>query len=118
MHQQTKATSIPKEVRDKVYERDERICIICGKYIPHDEETDTYTGGGPFAHYIRRSQGGLGIEQNVVNLCNKCHYDYDNGFCRIKYGRIIKAYLNLEYPDFPDSERVYHKFDWLYKEWK
>ena len=118
MHNETKSTKIPKNVRDTVYERDEHICIICGRYIPYDEDTDTYIGGGPFAHYIRRSHGGLGIEQNVVNLCNQCHYDYDNGLRRKENGKIIHDYLELNYPGFPDGKRVYSKFDWLYKERK
>ena len=33
----------------------------------------------PNAHYIARSHGGLGIEENIVTLCMKCHNNYDNG---------------------------------------
>ncbi len=105
MHRQTKKTSIPKEVKQRVFERDGCCCILCGR------------PGLPNAHYIRRSQGGMGIEQNIVTLCPKCHNDYDNGFHREDYGRAIKDYLETWYPDFPDEQRVYSKFDWLYKEW-
>lgn len=113
MSKMSKATKIPKEVRDKVYVRDNRRCIVCGKYIPHDEETDTYRGGGPFAHYIRRSQGGLGIEENIVTLCNECHHDFDNGFKREPIGAWISEYLGERYPDFPDEKRKFDKYGWL-----
>ncbi len=63
MHKMTKATSIPKSVKEAVYERDGGRCILCG-----------CNNGEPVAHVIRRSQGGRGIEQNIVTLCPSCHY--------------------------------------------
>ena len=35
--------------------------------------------GEPNMHFIRRSQNGLGIEENVVTGCLKCHAEYDDG---------------------------------------
>lgn len=103
MHKMTKATSIPIEVKKKVYMRDGGKCVVCGK------------PGLPNAHYIRRSQGGLGIEENVVTLCPECHHDYDNGFHRQEIGDWLSEYLDKWYPDFPDEKRVYSKYNWLYK---
>ena len=99
MHKQTKATSIPINVKIKVWDRDSHCCIICGS-----------PDASPNAHYIRRSQGGLGIEQNVVTLCPRCHDRFDNGHFRNEYGQIIKDYLDMWYPDFPDKQRVYRKW--------
>lgn len=112
-HRMTLATAIPKDVRDKVYTRDRHRCVVCGRYIPHDEETDTYRFGSPTAHYIRRSQGGKGIEENVVTLCFKCHDDFDNGRLRVEIGDWLSEYLEEQYPDFPDSKRIYNKYEWL-----
>ena len=103
MHKMTKATSIPNEVKRKVYMRDGGKCVVCGK------------PGIPNAHYIRRSQGGLGIEENIVTLCPECHHDYDNGFKREEIGAWLNEYLDKWYPDFPDEKRVYSKYNWLYK---
>lgn len=101
MHKETRQTDIPLKVKHKVWDRDSHCCIICGS-----------PQAMPNAHYIRRSQGGLGIEQNVVTLCYKCHNDFDNGSKRFEYGRIIHDYLEMFYPGFPDEKRVYHKYDW------
>lgn len=101
MHKETKATKIPIEVKMKVNKRDGGRCIICG------------APGIPNAHYIRRSQGGLGIEENIVTLCPKCHHDFDNGFRRYEIGERIKEYLESVYPNFPDEERKYSKYRWL-----
>ena len=100
-HKETKATSISPKVKNKVKARDGGRCIICG------------APGLPNAHYIRRSQGGLGIEENIVTLCPKCHHDYDNGFKRRAIGDYIAEYLDKWYPDFPNRKRVHNKYEWL-----
>lgn len=100
MHKETKATEISLKVKYKVWDRDSHCCIICGS-----------PNAAPNAHYIRRSQGGKGIEENVVTLCQRCHYDFDNGSKRKEYGMIIKDYLDMYYPGFPDEKRRYHKYE-------
>ena len=101
MHKMTKATSISQKVKDKVKARDGGRCIICGR------------PGIPNAHYIRRSQGGLGIEENIVTLCPECHHDFDNGSKRKEIGDYIAEYLERWYPDFPNKKRVHNKYEWL-----
>ena len=49
MRAETKATSIPPEVKKAVYIRDNGFCVLCGS--PY---------GDPVAHVVRRSQGGKG----------------------------------------------------------
>jgi hypothetical protein len=70
----SKACDITDKVKKKVFARDNGMCVVCG---------NSYNVM-PNAHYIPRSKGGLGIEQNVVTMCtnlteNKCHYKYDFG---------------------------------------
>ena len=67
MSKRSKATDISIKTRQLVYERDNGLCIICGR------------PGIPNSHYIRRSKGGLGIPQNIVTMCISCHNAYDNG---------------------------------------
>lgn len=98
MHKRTKALAIPAKVKERVFERDEGRCVICGKL------------GNPEAHYIARSQSGLGIEQNIVTLCRDCHRDYDNSYKRSFYRKIIKEHLDTHYPNFSDEDRVYKKW--------
>lgn len=99
-HKSTKATLIPLSVKYKVWDRDSHCCIICGS-----------PNAAPNAHYIRRSQMGKGIEENIVTLCPQCHNDFDNGSKRKEYGQIIKDYLDMYYPGFPDEKRRYHKYE-------
>lgn len=101
-------TDIPQVVKERVWERDEKSCIICGNKI----------NVMPNAHYIPRSKGGLGIERNIVTLCteltpNKCHRRYDFGTRkeRKEIGEKIKKYLMSKYDDWDESKLVFKKWD-------
>lgn len=94
----SKACDIPQKVKKAVWERDNNFCIMCG-----DPQAM------PSCHYIPRSKGGLGIEQNIVTLCNKCHHKLDQTTERKNLLAFVKAYLDQKYPDFSDEKRVYKK---------
>ena len=94
----SKACDIPERVKLRVMARDDGRCIICG------------LSGFPNAHYIPRSQGGLGIEQNVVTLCPVCHQRYDNGDKREEYGAYIKQYLSWAYENWNEKDLIYNKW--------
>ena len=103
MHKQTRASAIPARVKAAVALRDSAngpaTCIICG------------APGGPHCHVVRRSQGGMGIEQNIVTLCGPFHYAFDEGIgmerlrplgfqTRADVSRYIVEYLNGFYPNW------------------
>ena len=60
-------------------------------------------------HYIARSQGGLGIEENIVTLCICCHSQYDNSADRRYIREEIKAYLRSMYQDWDETKLIYRK---------
>ena len=103
----SKALDISPEVKERVWQRDNNRCVYCGRY-------GAYVF--PDAHFIPRSKGGLGIEQNVLTLCRMCHDRYDNGdsFERLMMKLRFKEYLSVWYPEIDyDSEEqlIYHKED-------
>lgn len=93
----TKALEIPPEVKKAVYERDGGACIWCAKR------------GEPNAHYIPRSHGGLGIEENILTLCWGCHMEYDQTTNRGRMGEFFKGYLMSKYPDWDETKCIYKK---------
>lgn len=95
--QRTKALEIPPNVKNAVYERDGGACIWCAKR------------GQPNAHYIPRSRGGLGIEQNILTLCWDCHFNYDHTDNRERMGEFFKGYLKSKYPDWREEKLIYTK---------
>ena len=103
----SKATDIPNKVKEKVFARDKGKCVVCGNNY----------NVMPNAHYIPRSKGGLGIEQNVVTLCtemtlNKCHRKFDFGTKeeRQKIGEKIKKYLKSKYHNWNEEDLIYKKW--------
>lgn len=93
-----KACDIPKRVKDRVWERDGHKCIICHNRYAF-----------PNSHFIRRSQGGLGIEENIVTMCLTCHSMYDQYIDRKNMETYIENYLKNHYPNWDRTKLVYKK---------
>lgn len=109
MHRLTKATAIPDSVKERVRERDRGRCIICG------------AEGFPCCHIVRRSQMGMGVEENIVTLCSPCHYAFDEGLGikRLKLLGMnsqkdimdyIVEYIKGFYPDWSEEKVTYRKW--------
>lgn len=92
-------THIPKEVRERVYERDSYdgcpCCVWCGK--PYVE----------VHHFIERSRGGLGVEENLVCLCKKCHTKIHTGDTDIQ--NFIREYLSEHYDGWDEESLIARK---------
>lgn len=84
----TIATSIPYSVKEIVWERDNHKCILCHKYVPLECAC---------CHFIPRSQGGLGIPENIFTACNNCHNEQDNGKYTLELGNRVEQYLRKIY---------------------
>lgn len=97
----SKACDISPRVKEIVWERDNHMCIICGS--PY---------AMPNSHYIKRSQCGLGIPQNIATMCQRCHEEYDNGSGR--YTKAIKEsfrdYLMSIYPGWNEEDLKYDRW--------
>jgi 5-methylcytosine-specific restriction endonuclease McrA len=93
----SKACDISKAVKDAVWERDGGRCIICGSYQAM-----------PNSHYIKRSRGGLGIEENITTMCFRCHDDFD-GKKRLALKPFVAAYLSDKYDGWSEDKLIYKK---------
>lgn len=100
MSKRSKACEISQTTKEKVWKRDNERCIFCGKWVPK-----TFAN----AHFIKRSQGGLGIEQNVVTLCLDCHYQEDHGLNTEQYEKYIEKYLKRIYGSEWNREKLIYK---------
>lgn len=98
MNRRTRALDIPDKVKKRVFERDKGCCILCGS-----------PDAAPNAHYISRAQGGRGIEENVVTLCEECHSRYDNGAGGRALEPLMAAYLKARYPGWRREALLYRK---------
>lgn len=93
-------THISQEVREKVYQRDSwedcPCCVYCGK--PRGVEVH---------HFIERSRGGLGIEENLVCLCKACHTKVHQGDTDIQ--NFLRAYLSDFYEGWNEKSLIARK---------
>lgn len=96
----TSKTAILPEVKKKVHERDNGCCVMCGIPLPV---------GMSCAHIIPRSRGGLGIEQNIVTLCQEHHFAYDFGNDRKMLYDFFVEYLKQFYPEWEKDNMIFKK---------
>lgn len=98
----TKACAISPKVREEVERRDSidgtPCCIFCGSPNARGE-----------GHFIKRSQGGLGIAQNLVTVCRFCHTEMDDGNNREWYMEVAENYLKNHYPDWDKEKLIFKK---------
>lgn len=101
-HKQTKEKEIPVKVKIRVWERDNHQCIFC------DNKVDWRYA---CCHYIPRSAGGLGIEENIFTACEKCHREQDNGLNTLDYDEKVKIHLKSIYgAEWNESKLIYRKY--------
>lgn len=96
----TQKTSISTEVKKKVHERDNGCCVLCGRWLPWNNSN---------AHIVPRSSGGLGIEENIVTLCQECHYMYDFGLERKMLYDYLVEYQKKTYTNWDRSNMIFKK---------
>lgn len=101
-HKQTKEKEIPKKVKEAVWKRDKHKCIFCGKQV------DVFYAN---AHFIPRSAGGLGIEENIFTACENCHREQDNGKNIKEYDKKVERHLKRIYgKNWDKSKLIYKKY--------
>lgn len=97
MHRRTKATNISLETKIIVTTRDGGRCLFCGDI------------GKPEAHVVSRAHGGLGIPENIITVCRKCHDEMDNGKDGRRYRKMAIDYLTAQYPGWTKEKVTYRK---------
>ena len=83
-----KACEISPATKINVWERDKHKCIFCGKNVQVSCAC---------CHFVPRSHGGLGIEQNIFTACPDCHREQDNGLNSKVYDAFAEKYLKSIY---------------------
>lgn len=96
-----KACEISLKTKEIVYERDNHRCVFCGKNVDKSNAC---------CHLIPRSQGGLGVEENIFTACEDCHREQDNGLNSLEYERKAEEYLKNLYPEWNKDKLIYKKY--------
>lgn len=99
MHKRTRACNISQKTKKIVFQRDHGQCIFCKQK------------GLPEAHVVSRAHGGLGVPQNIITVCRKCHNKLDQTTARVYMIPVANYYLHQKYPNWSPSKVTYDKCD-------
>ena len=106
MRKDTKARDFDRYTKLAISERDSiegwPCCVYCGSAAPGQLAWSN-------AHFIARSQGGLGVEENGLTLCPMCHILYDHSLARKRMREFFREYLKSKYEYWNEDELVYRK---------
>ena len=111
----TRATSITTKEAYKVYRRDGKLknnCLFCDAEY-HMDKADSYgLNIHDLMHFIPRSKGGLGTEENLVLGCRYHHMMLDNGSGghREEMLSMMEGYLTSKYREWNKNSLVYSKW--------
>lgn len=100
MHRETKFTAIAPATKKKVWQRDFGRCVLCGS-----------TNAGPHCHFVRRAQGGLGVEENIWTGCQRCHEAFDSEATDGTLHDRMRDYFKTLYPQWDESKLKYKKWE-------
>ena len=106
MRKDTKARDFDRKAKEAISKRDSidgwPCCVYCGLAAPAPLAWSN-------AHYIARSQGGLGIPENGLTLCPVCHGRYDQTARREEMRGYFREYLQELYENWSEDALVYRK---------
>ena len=108
MRKDTKARDFDMKTKRAIAERDSidgwPCCVYCGTAAPTNL-TPVWSN----AHYIARSQSGLGVERNGLTLCPTCHMRYDQSTHRKEMRGYFREYLRSHYDGWDEDSLIYRK---------
>ena len=103
MRKDTKERNFSRETKIAISERDSiegwPCCVYCGAAAPEPLAWSN-------AHYIARSQGGLGLPENGLTLCPVCHRRYDQTTARMRMRDFFRTYLKEKYEDWNEDNLI------------
>ena len=106
MRKDTKARDFDRKAKLAISERDSidgwPCCVNCGASAPAPLAWSN-------AHFIARSQGGLGVPENGLTLCPECHRRYDQTTDRSVLREFFREYLQSKYAGWDESKLYYRK---------
>ena len=106
MRKDTKARDFSRKAKEQIAERDSiegwPCCVFCGAAAPAPLAFSN-------AHFIARSQGGLGIPENGLTLCPLHHRQYDQTTDRKQMREYFREYLKSKYENWREEDLIYRK---------
>lgn len=112
MNKSTKLLQFDFKTKQKVFSRDGDQCIFCRMNYHMECTSSLQYALKDCMHYINKSAGGMGIEENGVTGCRYHHSLLDNGSrgLRSEMLVIMRNYLMDCYPEWDENKLRYSKW--------
>lgn len=113
MSKRSRLCEFSAKEREKIHKRDNETCLFCR--LGYHMSSQAGIGDLQIAHFVARSQGGMGVEQNGALLCIYHHQMLDNGNLgnRHEMETLFREYLKSFYPDWSEDSLKYNKWSFL-----
>lgn len=113
MNKSTKKLQFSAKTKKRIEERDRNRCIFCARSYHMKCRDPIQYAIREHMHYINKSAGGMGIEENGALGCRYHHTLLDNGNkgLRPEMLAIFRKHLQSHYPEWDEKKLVYHKYD-------
>lgn len=110
----TKALQFDKKVIAAICMRDKQ-CIFCEMNYHMEGSNWLLLEIKDPMHYVNKSAGGLGIEENGAIGCRYHHGLLDNGNkgVRAEMLDLMREYLKSKYPGWDESKLRYNKYSYM-----
>lgn len=104
-----------RKTAEKIFERDGQQCLFCRMGYHMECKSLMLLEIPDIMHFVNKSQGGLGIEENGVTGCRYHHGLLDNGHAglRDEMLEMMETHLKECYPEWDKSKLKYNKWDFL-----
>lgn len=90
--------TLTMNIKEAVWIRDNRKCIFCNLTVPIDSAK---------SRFIKKSEGGLDIPENLVTACDECNFKFQYGYQQEELSIIAEKYLKNYYKDNWNKEKLY-----------
>lgn len=114
MQRRARKAEFNQKARKAIEQRDNG-CIFCGMHYRMEKALPMDLSVFSIMHFVPRSAGGLGIEENGAVGCQYHHdmLDNGNGGHRKEMLELFEEYLRQFYSDWNKTELVYDKWSFL-----
>lgn len=112
MNKSTRKLQFSAKTKKKIVYRDQGECIYCSQEYHMECTSSLLYEIKDIMHYVNKSAGGLGIEENGAVGCRYHHTLLDNGNkgLRAEMLEIFRDHLKSHYPDWDETKLRYQKY--------
>lgn len=90
--------TLTMSIKEAVWIRDNKKCIFCNLTVSIECAK---------SRFIKNSEGGLAIPENIVTACDECNFKFQYGYQQEELAIVAEKHLKNYYKDNWSKEKLY-----------